>query len=155
MGAESAASQGRRTLRATLSSCGIRHKYASCVRMGVFDFRVRPAAGAVALLRPWVGDGAKSAILVCWASRTRKSSTVFIRAPRKGGVTHLSRTGSPPPHQYPTASVLPLQQVILGESSLRTWTDLDPLLLALSGPSVNDDVTSIVITRNNHVTRAL
>ncbi len=27
--------------------------------IGAFDLRLRPAAGAVAPLRPWVGDGAK------------------------------------------------------------------------------------------------
>ncbi len=37
--------------------------------VGVFDLRVRLAAGAVAPLRPRVGDGAKSAIWAHSASR--------------------------------------------------------------------------------------
>ncbi len=47
--------------------------------MGVFDLRVRLGGGVVAPLCLWVGDGAKSAILAHWASRTRKSNTATLR----------------------------------------------------------------------------
>ncbi len=49
--------------QATGDSVGVQARLASFIYrkfMGVFDLRVRPAAGAVEPLRPWVGDGAKS-----------------------------------------------------------------------------------------------
>ncbi len=52
--------------------------------LGVFDLRVRLAVGALLpLLRPWVGDGAKSASLAHQASQTRKSNTATVKWPSK------------------------------------------------------------------------